>query len=271
MATASDPVVIVSAARRRCRAFHGRSLSPGSLCRKWCDRRQARLRRSHFGGAKLSPSPSSASHCAYRPTHRKFDFHDLELAVSRPRPPQHPLRLGDGRRHLPHRADRRRHGRRARRLHRAAAEGVRLEHRGDFLGAVDPLHPVRIDGAVRRGPVEPLRAAQRHAGVVAGGGLRARRVAVHDASLAAGAAVGRGDRPWHRHDRAGARRHHRRALVRGAPWPRGRHPHRQRGDGTTGIPAAAGEPHRKPRLAAGAGADLRDARRRRARGAAGDA
>ena len=25
-------------------------------------------------------------------------FHDLELAVSRPRPPQHPLRLGDGRR-----------------------------------------------------------------------------------------------------------------------------------------------------------------------------
>src|SRR6187402_8618 len=54
------------------------------------------------------------------------------------------------------------------------------------------------------------------------------------------------------------------ALVLGATiaarWPRGRHPHRQRGDRATGIPAAAGEPHRKPRLAARAGADLCDAR-----------
>ena len=41
--------------------------------------------------------------------------------------------------------------------------------------------------------------------------------------------------------------------------------------GTTGVPAAAGEPHRKPGLADGAGAGLRDARRRGNGGAAGDA
>ena len=106
---------------------------------------------------------------------------------------------------------------------------------------------------------------------LAGGGLRPGRLAVHDASLAADAAVGRGDRPRHRHDRAGARRHHRRALVCRAARPRGRHSHRQRRDRTTGVPAAAGEPHRTRRLADGAGADLRDARRRRPGGAAGDA
>ena len=39
----------------------------------------------------------------------------------------------------------------------------------DLLGAVDPLHPVRADGAVRRRPVESLRPAQCDAVVVAGG------------------------------------------------------------------------------------------------------
>ena len=67
--------------------------------------------------------------------------------------------------------------------------------------------------------------------------------------LAIDAAVGRGDRPRHRHDRAGARRHHRRALVCGAARPRGRHSHRQRRHRTAGIPAAAGEPHRTDGLA----------------------
>ena len=72
---------------------------------------------------------------------------------------------------------------------------------------------------------------------------------VDDKGLAIDAAVGRRDRHRHRHDRAGARRHHRRALVRGAARPRGRHSHRERRDRTIGVPAAAGEPHRTPRLA----------------------
>ena len=107
-------------------------------------------------------------------------LNDLELAVGRPRPPQHPLRLGDGRRDLPHRPDLGRHRRRARRFHRAAAEGIRLDHGRDFLGAVDPLHPVRADGAVRRRAAEPLRPAQHDAVGAAGRGLRPGRVAGDD-------------------------------------------------------------------------------------------
>ena len=169
---------------------------------------------------------------------------DLELAVSRPRPPQHPLRLGDGRRDLPHRPDLGRHGRRARRLHRAAAEGIRLDHGGDFLGAVDPLHPVRADGAVRRRADEPLRPAQCDAVGAAGRRIRPRRVAGDDAGLAPDAAVGRGDRARHRHDGAGAGRDDCRALVRGAARPRGRHPHRERRDRAACLPAAVGKPDR---------------------------
>ena len=122
----------------------------------------------------------------------------------------------------------RRHGRRARRLHRAAAAGIRLDHRGDFLGAVDPLHPVRADGAVRGSPAEPLRPAQRDAVGAADRGLGAGGLAGDDEGLAADAAVGRGGRHRHRHDRAGARRHRRRALVRGAARAGGRHSHRER-------------------------------------------
>ena len=84
---------------------------------------------------------------------------------------------------------------------------------------------------------------------IAGRGLRPRRLAGHDTSLAFDAAVGRRDRHRHRHDRAGARRDHRRALVRGAARPGGRHSHRERGNRTTGVPAAAGQPHRTAGLA----------------------
>src|SRR5467141_1467149 len=151
----------------------------------------------------------------WRSTRRKFDFHDLQLAVSRPRPPQHPLRLGDGRRDVSHRPDHRRYGRRARHFHRTAAKRVRLDHRGDFLGAVDPLHPVRVDGAVRGSLAEPLRPAQRDAVGIADRGLRAGDIAGDDESLAIDVAVGRRGRHRHRHDRAGARRHRCRALVHG--------------------------------------------------------
>ena len=171
-------------------------------------------------------------------------LNDLELAVSRPRPPQHSLRLGDGRRHLPHRPDLGRHRRRARRLHRAAAEGIRLEHGGDFLGAVDPLHPVRTDGAVRGGADEPLRPAQRDALGAADRRIRPGGVAGDDPGLAPDAAVGRGDRARHRHDGAGVGRDDCRALVCGAARPRRRHSHRERRYRTTGVPAAAGKPDR---------------------------
>ena len=69
---------------------------------------------------------------------------------------------------------------------------------------------------------------------LAGRGLRPRRLAGDDKSLAPDAAVGRGDRHRHRHDRAGAGRHRRRALVRGAARAGGRHSHRQRRDRATG-------------------------------------
>ena len=75
-------------------------------------------------------------------------------------------------------------------------------------------------------------------------GLGAGRLAGDDKSLALDAAVGRRDRHRHRHDRAGAGRHHRHALVRGAARPRGRHPDRERRHRATGVPAAAGKPHR---------------------------
>ncbi len=199
------------------------------------------------------------------------NFHDLQLAVGRACPPQYPLRLGDGRRDVFHRADHRGHGRRTRRLHRAAATGVRLEHRGDFLGAVGPLHPVRADGAVRGGAVESLRPAQRDAVRPAGGDLRAGGIARHDKGLAIDAAVGRRDRHRHRHDGIGARRHHCRALVRRAAGAGGRHSRRQRGDRATDFPAAARQPHRADGLADRGGPDLRDARRRRFRRADADA
>ena len=89
--------------------------------------------------------------------------------------------------------------------------------------------------------------------------------------LAIDAAVGRRGRHRHRHDRAGAGRHRRGALVRGAARAGGRHSHRQCGDRTIGVPAAAGQPDRSDGLADRAGADVRDARRRGFRGADGDA
>src|SRR5712691_9109367 len=197
-------------------------------------------------------------------------FHDLQLAVSCPRPPPHPLRLGDGRRDVSHRPDHRRYGRRARRFHRTAANRIRLDHCGDFLGVVDPLHPVRVDGAVRGGIAEPLRPAQRDAVGIADRGLRAGDVAGDDESLAIDVAVGRRGRHRHRHDRAGARRHRCRALVHGAARIGGRDSHRKRGYRTIGIPAAAGQPHRTDGLADRVGVDVRDARDRGISGAAGD-
>jgi len=103
----------------------------------------------------------------------------------------------------------------------------------------DPLHPVRADGAIRRRPAEPLRPAQRDLGGAADRGRRIAGIACDDAGLAADAAVGRRDRDRHRHDRAGARRHHCRALVRGPAWPRGRYPDRERRDRATRLPATA--------------------------------
>ena len=82
-----------------------------------------------------------------------------------------------------------------------------------------------------------------------------------DKSLAVDAAVGRGDRDRHRHDGAGAGRDHRRALVRGAAGPRGRHHDRERRHRATGVPAAAGQSHRALWLACRAVARLRHARR----------
>ena len=63
----------------------------------------------------------------------------------------------------------------------------------------------------------------------------------------------------------------RRALVRGAARPRGRHPHRERRHRAARVPAAAGEPDRDVWLADRAGADLRDAGRGRLRRADGHA
>jgi hypothetical protein len=88
------------------------------------------------------------------------------------------------------------------RVHRAAAAGIRLDHRGDFRRAVDPLHPVRADGAVRSSFAQPLRPAQRDAVGAADRGVGAGGLAGDDESLAVDAAVGRRDRHRHRHDPA---------------------------------------------------------------------
>ena len=92
-----------------------------------------------------------------------------------------------------------------------------------------------------------------------------------DQGLAIDAAVGRGGRHRHRHDRAGARRHRRRRAGswRGAAsWsassPRAWPP-------AIGVPAAACEPYRALRLAHRAGVDVRDARRRGVRRVDADA
>ena len=207
----------------------------------------------------MQANPGKSSH------RNPLRFNDLELAVSHPRPPQHPLRLGDGRRDLPHRPDLRRHGRRARRLHRAPAEGIRLDHGGDFLGAVDPLHPVRADGAVRRRADEPLRPAQCDAVGAVDRRVGPRRLAGDDAGLAPDAAMGRGDRARHRHDGAGAGGDDRRALVRGPARPCGRHSHRERRHRAARFPAAIGEPDRCLWLAARAGFGVRHAGRGRLR------
>jgi hypothetical protein len=66
---------------------------------------------------------------------------------------------------------------------------------------------------------------KRHAGRTACRRIGPRRIAVHDTSLAADAAVGRRHRRRHRHDRACAGRHHRHPLVRRKARARGRHPH----------------------------------------------
>src|SRR5450432_2764836 len=142
---------------------------------------------------------------------------------------------------------------------------------GDFIAAVDPLHPVRADGAVRGRLAEPLRPAQRGAVSLADRGLGAGDVAGDDKALAVDAVVGRRGRHWHRHDGAGAGRHGRRALVFRPARAGGRDSHRQRGHRAIGVPAAAGEAHRTNGLARGAGPDVPDARRRGVGGAAGDA
>ena len=81
-------------------------------------------------------------------------------------------------------------------------------------------------------------------------------------ALAIDAAVGRRDRHRHRHDRAGAGRDHRGALVRRAARSGGWNSHRQRRHRTIGVPAAARQHHRTDGLADRTGIDLRHARRR---------
>ena len=89
--------------------------------------------------------------------------------------------------------------------------------------------------------------------------------------LAVGAALGRGDRPRHRDDRAGARRHHRRALVLGAARPRRRHAHRQLATGQLVFLPLLASLTEALWLARWRWRDLRDARASPPRRAAGDA
>ena len=189
--------------------------------------------------------------------------HDFEPRFSRPGPPQRPLRLGDGRRDLFRRPRQRRYGRRTRRLHRSAAAGIRLEYRRDFISAVDPLHPVRVDGAVRGRPAEPLWLAQRDASRTADRHIGASRLACDEPRLAADAALGRGDRHRHWHDRAGIGSHDCSALVFRPAWARRRHSHRERGHRATGVSAAPRQHHRTVGLASSVGdgvCDTRDGR-----------
>src|SRR5258708_826514 len=133
------------------------------------------------------------------------------------------------------------------------------------------LHAVRPDGAVRGGPDQSLWHAP---GCALGTGLdrlRTGALARHDAGVAARVAVGRGHRPRHRHDRAGAGRHGRDALVRDATRPSDRPPHRKLGHRPARVPAAPGPGVRQSRLAHGGGPGLRRARPRHARDARPDA
>ena len=132
------------------------------------------------------------------------EAHDLELAVRRPRPPQHPLRLGDGRRDLPHRPDA---------AGTVGAPGVFIvplqKEFGWTTAEISSALSIRF---VLFGLMAPFAAALMNRyglrNVDAAGAahrrLRPGRVAGDDGGLAVDAAVGRRDRARHRHDRAGA-------------------------------------------------------------------
>ena len=126
------------------------------------------------------------------------------------------LRLGGSRGDFPgHAGDGRGHGR-ARRLHRTAREGIRLErsrHIGCARGAARAL---RSDRAVRGGLHQPLRRENGGDGGDAADRCRHPGLARHDRTLAARRPVGRDHRLRHRHGRAGARRDGRDPVVRQA-------------------------------------------------------
>ena len=138
-------------------------------------------------------------------------LNDLELAVGRPRPPQHPLRLGDGRRDLPHRAD---HA--PARSARPACSSCRC--RRNSAGARREISSALSIRFILFGLMAPFAAALLNRYGLRNVTLTALLIVVSGLvaslamtqGLAADAAVGRRDRHRHRHDRAGARRHHRR-------------------------------------------------------------
>ena len=100
---------------------------------------------------------------------------------------------------------------------------------------------------------------------------RDRRVAVHDRALAADAALGRGGRRRHRHDRAGAGRHGGDALVHRAARADRRADDREQRHGPARLPAAARGGDRGAGLAGGARDRAGDARGDARAGAAADA
>src|SRR6516162_9892720 len=178
------------------------------------------------------------SGCFDGPSNSDTVSDDLAMAPGCPRPQKHSLRLGRGRHHLPDCIDHCRHRRRTRRLYRPAAKGIWLDNRGDLLGAVDPLHPVRVDGAFCGCPAQSFRSAQRHALGAVGRAFGSAAFAGDDKSLAIDAPVGSGGRHRHRHDRTCARRHYSDTMVFGASRTRDRHSHRKHGHRSVGVSSA---------------------------------
>ena len=187
------------------------------------------------------------------------------------RPPQHPLRLGGRRRHLPHHAgDGGRDGL-ARRHDRAARTRVRLGECADLDGA-GAAHPaVRLVRPVRRGVHESIRRPPRRRLCARLDRRGLPGVARDDAGVAAHPAVGRGHRVRHRSHRHRPRGDRRHAMVHAAARPGRRPSLGELGDRAAGVLAAHRRTDRALRLAHGAGFRLRPPCARRSGGRRVDA
>ena len=126
-----------------------------------------------------------------------------------------------------------------RRADHSAAGRVRLVARHHLAGRLDQPAALRPDRAVRRGIDEPLRHPARRVVCTGPGGPWQRADRLHDGELAARPALGRARRARHRFDGTGLRRDHHRTLVREAPRPGDRCPHRWRSHGPASLPACS--------------------------------